>query len=292
MKKILITGGKGFIAKNLQEHFSQIFCVDAPAKQELDLLDSEAVFRYIREKKFDVIIHAATYDAAPKNSNKDPSKVLENNLRMFFNITRCRDWFDKLVFFGSGAEFGRNHWLPEMSEEYFDSYVPSDQYGFSKYIMTRYAIISKNIINLRLFAVFGKYEDWRYRVISNYCCKAVLGLPIVIPENKKFDFLYVDDLVKIVKWFIDNSPTKNVYNVCTGSVTEFKAIAAKIVEISGKNIRIDVRKENSVVYGGDNSLLLDEMKNFQFTPLDTAIENLYRWYETQQDLIKKEEFHY
>ncbi len=292
MKKILITGGSGFIARNLKEQLSSYYKIHAPNREELDLLDSEKVSSYIKGEKFDLIIHAATYDAAPKYSKKDPAKVLENNLRMFFNLVRCEKWFDKLIFFGSGAEFSRAYWIPKMKESYFDTYVPQDQYGFSKYVMTKYAFLSKNILNLRLFAVFGKYEDWRYRVISNYCCKALLDLPIIIPENKRFDFLYIDDLIKIVRWFIENQPQHSVYNICSGQIFDFKTIAAKILELSGKKLEIKIEKESSLEYSGDNSLFLSEIGKFDFTPMDIALERLYRWYEIHKDIIKETEFHY
>ncbi len=292
MKKILITGGNGFIAKNLYEQLSKEFNIISCSREELDLLDFQKVFIYLKNSKFDVIIHTATYDAAPKDSLKDPNKVLENNLKMFFNIIRCKDYFGKMIYFGSGAEYGRKYWKPKMKEEYFDKYVPEDQYGFSKYVMTKYALKSENIYNLRLFAVFGKYEDWRYRVISNFCCKAVLNLPIIIPKNKFFDFLYIDDLVKIVKWFINNTPIYKVYNVCSGKVFDFKTIARKICEISGKILDIIVNKESLVEYSGDNSLLLKEIGNFKFTPLDEGIKVLYQWYEKNKKLIDKAKFHY
>src|SRR3989339_2059091 len=171
MKKILITGGYGFIAKNLLEQLGEEYNIFSYNRQQLDLLDSSKVLAVIKKSKFDVIIHTATYDAAPKHSKKDPSKVLENNLRMFFNIVRCKDYFGKMIYFGSGAEFDRKNWIPEMTESYFDQHVPSNQYGFSKYLMTKYTALNSNIYNLRLFGVFGKYDDWRYRFIPNICAR-------------------------------------------------------------------------------------------------------------------------
>ena len=118
-----------------------------------------------------------------------------------------------MIFFGSGAEAGRENWVPNMSEQYIENRVPPDQYGYSKYIMSKYAESTDNIYNLRLFGVFGKFDDWRYRFISNACCKAVLDMPITIKQNSVLDYLYIDDLVKITKWFIENKPKNNVYNI-------------------------------------------------------------------------------
>jgi UDP-glucose 4-epimerase len=287
--KILITGGNGFIARNLSEQLKGEYEILCPNRQELDLLDYSAVLKYIKNNKFDVIIHTATYDAAPKHSIKDPAKVLENNLRMFFNITRCKDYFGKMIFFGSGAEYSREHWISKMKEDYFDSHIPEDQYGLSKYIMTKYALATKNIYNLRLFAVFGKYEDYQVRLISSVCTNAMLNKTISIEQNKYYDFMYVDDLVKIVKWFIDNNPKCNVYNICTGNTISFKTIAEKVLKISGKKLDIEFKNEGvGKEYSGDNTLLMSELRDFEFTPIEDSLKFLYGWYLQNKEEIFKD----
>lgn len=286
--KILITGGGGFIAKNLFEQLNSKYSLLSLRSRELNLLDSLKVFNYIKNNKFDVVIHTATYDAVPKHSTKDPSKVLENNLKMFFNLTRCKDYFGKMIYFGSGAEFDRQNWQPKMKEDYFDQHVPSNQYGFSKYLMTKYAQLCKNIYNLRLFGVFGKYDDWRTRPIPNFCYYTLTNSTIKIDQNKKCDFLYIDDLVKIIHWFIDNTPKRKVYNICTGNVIDLKTIAKKIIKISGKKMAIKIRmKDWGREYSGDNTLLLDELKGFKFTPIDVSLKLLYHWYDKNKNIIRK-----
>lgn len=285
--KILITGGAGFIARNLAEQISDQYKVVSLNSKELNLLDACQVFNYLKKNRFDVIVHTATYDAAPKHSIKDPSKVLENNLRMFFNITRCQGYFGKMLYFGSGAEFSREHWIPRMKEDYFDRHVPADQYGFSKYIITKYVQLNKHIYNLRLFGVFGKYDDWRTRFIPNACLRAALNQTIKINQNVFFDFIYIDDLVRIIKWFINNQPQKNIYNVCSGKTHDFKSLAEKITKLSGKNLKILIKlKGLGKEYGGDNSLLMNELKDFKFSPLNDSIKYLYNWYYLNKHIFK------
>ncbi len=282
--RILITGGNGFIARNISEQLKEEYNVLSVNRQELDLLDSLEVFDYIQSNKFDTIIHTATHDAASKHSTKDPGKVLENNLKMFFNIARCKDYFDKMIYFGSGAEYSRKHWKPKMREDYFDQHVPEDQYGFSKYVMTKNALSSDNIYNLRLFGIFGKYDDWKTRFIPNACSQAVLNMPIKINQNAFYDHLYVDDLTKIVKGFIDNKPKRKVYNVCSGEVYDRKSLAKKIIRASGKDLKIIIENEEmGMEYSGDNSLLLNELGGFSFTPIDKSIKDLYNWYEQNKE---------
>lgn len=287
--KILVTGGKGFIARNLAEGLGAEHDVSAPGRAELDLMRDGDVAAYLKEGRFDAVIHAATYDAAPKTSVKDPAKVLENNLRMFFNISRCADSFGRLVFFGSGAEFGRENWKPRMPEDYYDVHVPSDQYGFSKYLMTKHALTSGNIYNLRLFGVFGRHDDWRYRFISNICARAALDLPLVVGRNRRMDFLYIDDLVKAVKWIIGGKPPKKVYNLCSGQAYDCMDLARRVLAISGKDLPLTLKDpEPGVEYSGDNSLLLAD-SGLKLTPMDEALRQLYSWYEAGGDNADKEQ---
>lgn len=286
--KILITGGNSFIGRSLLEVLGPKYSITSLNRSQLDLLNTNNVAECLKQNRFDIVIHSATYDAAPVFSTKDPALVLENNLKMFFNISRCNNHFGKMIYFGSGAEFGRDNWTPKMSEEYFDCNVPSDQYGLSKYTMTKHALLSDNIYNLRLFGVFGKYDDWRYRLIPNLCSNAARDLPLVINQNRSYDFLYIDDLIKIIDWFIQETPKHKVYNVCSGKIYDFLTVANKINQISNKNLDISVKQSGmGIEYSGDNSLLMQEMTDFQFTSIDDSIRDLYRWYEVNQHIFQE-----
>jgi GDP-L-fucose synthase len=299
MNKILITGGSGFIARSLYEDFNNSYFfplkknVHSPSRAELDLLDTNKVYDFLKKNKFDIIIHTATYDAAPVFSEKDPNMVLENNLRMFFNITRANSHFGKMIYFGSGAEAGRENWIPKMTEEYIVNHMPHDQYGFSKHVMNKIAEKSENIYNLRIFGLFGKFDDWRYRFISNACCKVVFDMPININKNVRFDYTYINDLIEITKWCIRNKPKYHSYNVCNGEANTYRIIANKILNIASKQLEINIDSEKDIFeYSGDNSRLLKEMNDFSYTSLDNSIKEVYNWYDINKDIIDKDLFAY
>ncbi len=288
MKNLFITGGSGFIGRNLKEQLTGKYNVFAPSHGELDLLYEERVYNYLKTHRFDVVIHTATWNAT-RTSKKDLTKVLEHNCRMFFNLARCSEYYGKMIYYGSGAEYGGQHWIPKIREDYFDTHVPKDAYGFSKYIMAKYAEHSRNIYDIRLFGVFGKYEDWEIRFISNACCKAAWDLPITIKQNVFFDYLYVDDLVKITEWFIENDPEDRFYNVCTGRVFDLRTLADKVLAASGKNLDVVVAREGvGREYGGDNSRLLSEMGGYSFRDMDACIREIYEWYLANKGIIHRE----
>jgi len=280
MRKILITGSTGFIGKNLTEYFySKDYDVYTPTHNELDLLDSNKVSKYLKENLFDTIIHCATWDAKD-NSNKDLTLVLDHNLRMYFNIIKEQLYFNKLILFGSGAEYSRLHWKSKMSESYFNCFIPEDAYGFSKYIIRKDMMYRKNVLNLCLFGVYGPYEDIQTRFISHAINCALNNKSITIRKDVVFDYMHVNDLNKIVEYFINNTNNKNnIYNVCIEQGYLLSELAEIVLKLLDKNLPIFI--ENSEFgneYTGDNTLLYNEIPNLKFTNMQDGIKTYIDWY--------------
>jgi GDP-L-fucose synthase len=285
--KILITGGNGFIGRNLAAQYAGRHHVATPSRAELNLLDAGAVRDYLDRNPFDAVIHAAT-----ERSNRGIAvrpDLLDRNCRMFFHLASHRKSFGKMLFLSSGAVYGRAHWRPRMTEEYFDAHVPADDYGFSKYICAKAIRGMSRIYEMRLFGVFGPHEDWRVRFLSNACCRALWDMPIVIRQNVRFDYLDVDDLGWILESFLRNVPAHRSYNVAAGRVFDLRTLAELVVQASGKRLEILVRNPGmGVEYSADNSRLLAEMPDFQFSSMRDSIAKLYRWYEARKSSIDPE----
>jgi GDP-L-fucose synthase len=282
--KVLLTGGSGFIGRNLVESLGTRYEIAAPASAELNLLDEDCVREYLRSGSFDAVVHTAT-----TRSNRRmgaPGDMLDRNCRMYFNLARNRTLFGKMLHFGSGAEYSRAGLPARVHESYFDTHVPADAYGFSKYICTKHAETQANIFVLRLFGVFGKYEAWDVRFISNACARVVKGLPIVIRQNVKFDYLYVSELAELLSWFLENKPRDKTYNVCRGEAFTLLELAQMVANAAGNNPRIVVRKqEMATEYSADNTRMMDEMGGFQFRAMSDCVRELYHWYKDNANLI-------
>lgn len=277
--RILLTGAGGFIGRNLKESLIHKYDLYALGRSDLDLNDQKNVFSYLKKHSFDVVIHCANANnVVYKLTEYD---VLNQNLQMFYNLERCHSYYGKMYYFGSGAEFDMNHYIPRMKESYFDTFIPQDAYGFSKYTMARIAEYSTNIYNLRLFGVYGKYEEWKRRFISNNLCKSLKNRDMTINKNVRFDYLYVNDLCKIMEWFIEHTPHFHHYNVCTGNTFDLYTIANKINQVTGLKRTIQVLEEGwKSEYSGDNQRLKGEIGTIHFTDINTAIYEMYCYYQS------------
>lgn len=276
--KIFLSGGGGFFGRNFLELYGENYNIAAPSHKELDLLDSEAVAGFFKDKHFDVVIHAANIGGDRKGRGE--TDVAEKIIRMLENILAQKNNFKKIIFLGSGAEYGKQNSLVKVSEEDFGKTIPADSYGFGKYIGSRLLENSGQSFNLRCFGVFGKYEDYLARFISNAICFSLLGKPIVINQNAVFDYVYVKDLAKIVSHFIESEPKEKFYNAGTGSGVELLDLA-KIVKDKTKNpFEIQIVKPGlNKEYTANNQKLMAALGHFKFTPLEQAIEELIEWYK-------------
>jgi GDP-L-fucose synthase len=287
MLKLLLTGGGGFIGRNLYEHLSPRHEIVAPRSAELDLTDEHAVAAFLHQHRFDAVIHSAV---RPGHRNApDPTRQLFINTRMFFNLMRHADRFGTMIFLGSGAVYDVRRPMAKIDEGYFDTNVPADEHGFSKYLIAKYAEKVDNLVKLRLFGIFGKYEDYTIRFISNAICKALYDLPITLRQNRRFDYLYVDDLGTVVEHFLHNRGAYTAYNVTPDAADELLAIAELVRARSGKDLPIVVgQDELGPEYSGSNARLRAEIPHLSLTPLAEAIDRLYAWYEANLHLVDRE----
>jgi len=285
--KLLITGGSGFIGKNLVEYFSEKYEVLAPSHEGLELLDEKAVEEFLKNNKIDIIIHTAVKGGGRKLPSYPD--MLKENLRIFFNLASNSKYYKKMIFLGSGAEYDKSGEIKEVKEEDIGKNVPNDDYGFYKFICSKYIELSDNIINLRIFGIFGKHEDYEIRLISNILCRVLFNLPVEINQNAIFDFVYVEDLCRILEYFIEDNAKEKFYNLGGEKHFELIDIANKIKEISGKDFEIKIKNPGmNKEYTCDNSRLRNELKDFKFTEIEIAINNLYHWYLENKDEIKWE----
>ena len=288
---ILLTGASGFIGRNIYKYLENKYSIWTPTHLELNLLDENQVSDYFAEHLFDVVIHAAV---KPSHRNAiDRTNLFYSNTRMYFNLARQAKNYGKMIVLSSGAVYDTRNNLHKVCEDSYKNNLPPDEHGFCKYICARDIEHMDNVVELRLFGVFGRYEDYTIRFISNAICKTLFDLPITIKQNRCFDYLYIDDLMPVLNYFIGHKVKHKAYNITPDKEIELYQLAEIVKEISGKDLPIIVHKQGmGLEYSGDNRLLREEIKGISFTPIRKAIELLYSWYANNIYLINKDHLLY
>ncbi|MCL4416572.1 MAG: NAD(P)-dependent oxidoreductase [Actinobacteria bacterium] len=286
-KNVLITGSNGFAGKNLKGYLNGKYNLLTPTRKELNLLDEKQVDSFFKKNKIDVVIHTAVVGGS--RAEEAEESALGQNMRMFFNILRNKKYFKKMIHCGSGAEYDKRFPIVKVKEEDFDRKVPQDEYGYGKYLCSKYIENVDGIVCLRIFALFGNGEDYRYRFISNAICRNIFGMPITMRQDVYFDYIYIKDFVRIVEYFIENNGKYKFYNIGTGKRINIKAIAEKINQLADKKSRILVNKKGlNDEYTCDNKRLIKEIKGFKFTDFNDYMVDLYNWYKENKKNINKD----
>lgn len=273
MKRILLTGGSGFIGRNIIPILREKYNVDAPTRDELDLRNSRAVSEYIIAGNYDVIIQGANPNPVKNSTCDKADTMLEDSIRIFMNFYRMREYCSKLFYFGSGAEFDKSGEICLFTEDMIGKSIPCDSYGLAKYTFNELARTSNNVYNLRIFGCYGPYDhESKFITHAIRCC--LNQQDITIKQNCRFDYMQIFDLAKVIDYMIDSSLEYHDYNICTAKPISLYDIARIVREQMGMNNEIVLLKDgyNREYTGNNNRFLKTVSGEFEFTDIQKGIE--------------------
>jgi len=316
-KKILVTGGAGFIGSNLCEAFlekgNKVVCLDnfATGKREnLEELLKDSDFTLIEgdirkledcfraTKDVDYVLHQAALGSVPRSIN-DPITSNEVNVSGFLNmLVASRDnGVKRFVYAASSSIYGSSELMPKV-EHIIGK--PLSPYAVTKYVNELYAdIFSKSYgietIGLRYFNVFGRKQDPNgayAAVIPKFVSQLMKGESPVINGNGNYsrDFTYIDDVIEanFLSLVTTNEKALNtIYNVAYGNRNTLNDLMGYLKEYLSE---FDAKIYNiKVIYGpnrvGDiphSHASIDKAKNkLNYNPqfsLQKGLKEAVKWY--------------
>ena len=281
MKNILLTGSGGFIGKHLKKFLSEKFNLFTPRSFQLNLLDKNAVADYVKANKINFIIHSASCGVRI-SPDATIEEVAKPNIEMFKNLA---DLNLPMITFGSGAEYDKSRPLHKIKEENFGENIPQDPYGYSKYLISKEIEKRENILNLRIFGIYGTGED-KSRVTSCIVNDNLAHRPILLNQNVVFDFIWIEDFCKIVEFFIENQTKEKFVNVTPTEIIEIVELAKIVNDFSDFKSKIIVKKDGlNKEYTGDNSTLLKLMPDLKFTSYAEGMKKFYSLMKNQSQVL-------
>jgi GDP-L-fucose synthase len=198
----------------------------------------------------------------------------------------------KFLTYGSGSEYDYSRSLCDVTEEQLGQNIPADITGFPKYLMNFIKETGLKMHNLRCFGVFGKYEDYTIRFISNAICRSLCDYSITIKKDRMFSYLYIDDLAEITEFFLNSDFCCYDYNITPNEKWSLLDIARLVRRVTLKDVPINVALAGmGQEYTGSNARLHREL-NYTYTPMPDAVKMLVDWYVLNYDTIDKEKLLY
>jgi len=253
--RILITGANGYIGKSLHNALKDKHCVVAITKGSFDLTDAVAMSKFFASQHcFDIVIHCAV--AGGSRLKEDNWNVVDSNLTMYYNLLQFRTHYTRLIHFGSGAE----------------TYMPSEPYGYSKKIIAKSIINQDNFYNLKIFGVFDENElDTRF--IKANIKRYIKKEPMQIYQEKAMDFFYMQDLIKVVNYYITEKDLPKEFDCVYNNVNTLVLVANMINSLDEYKVEI-----NTLLPEWDSSYisLYRTHLPIEFIGLEEGIKNVYK----------------
>ncbi|HAM99560.1 MAG TPA: LPS biosynthesis protein WbpP [Marinilabiliales bacterium] len=253
-KRILITGGAGFIGSNLIERFltqgNQIVCLDnllTGHYKNMEGFQGNPHFTFIEGDirdlaicrkavdGVDLVLHQAALGSVPRSIN-DPLTTNEININGFLNmLVASRDAnVKRFVFAASSSTYGDNYTLPKVEENIGK---PLSPYAITKYVNELYADVFSKIygletIGLRYFNVFGRRQDpnGAYAAVIPKFVKQMINheSPVINGDGSySRDFTYIDNVIhanEMAATVQDPSALNQVFNIAFGENTSLNEL--------------------------------------------------------------------
>ena len=298
--KILLTGSRGMVGRNIIEHFSaHNHVILSPTSTELNLLDVESVQNYICANKPDMIIHAAGIVGGIQANMAQPVKFLVDNMQMGLNILMSAKACSvkKFMNLGSSCMYPRDAENP-LSEELIlkGELEPTNEgYAIAKVASTRLceyinredeSYLYKTVIPCNLYGQHDKFDPEHSHMIPAVIRKIndaknqnLESIDIWGDGLARREFMYAADFADFVYYAIDNfeSMPQNI-NVGLGhdyTINEYYQKIARAVDYQG-----EFTHDLSRPTGMQQKLVDDtKLKAFGWQPQTTLEQGIQKTYD-------------
>jgi polyisoprenyl-phosphate glycosyltransferase len=309
---ILIVGVSGFIGSKLYfslkkirddvfgcsknpKHSWRLIDVDKKHLFDVDITDYERLRRLINNIKPMTVFNLAAYGAYSRQT--DSQKIHRTNYIGTHNLIKVLLEYgcSAFVHAGSSSEYGVNCSAPKENDEL----IPNSDYAVSKagaaYLIKYYGKFhSFPCVNLRLYSIFGPWEE-RDRLIPTLITNCLQGkLPSFVDKDISRDFLYIDDctnaFVKAALTVCQTHMGESI-NIASGKMTSLEEVAftaKKIFNISDEPVfgSMQKRKWDLRSWYGDSSHALSLMGWQHKTTFAKGLQLTADWEREAVDKIK------
>jgi ADP-L-glycero-D-manno-heptose 6-epimerase len=322
----LVTGGAGFIGSNVVASLNEAGATDVVvndllgsadskwrnlAKRQLaDLVPPAELMRWLEGRKLDAVIHMG---AISDTTASDGDLVMENNFRLSLRLLDwCTESGTPFIYASSAATYGEgaqgfdDDWSPEALRKL----RPMNLYGWSKHLFDQ-ALVDRHVkkqklpprwVGLKFFNVYGPNEYHKGHmasVLAKVFDGAKAGHPVrlfkshregIADGDQRRDFIYVDDVVAVLRWLLDQSTVNGIFNVGTGKAESFRDMITAMFKALGRPPNIEYVDMPESIRGQYQYFTQSSVENLRragynagFTPLESAVAQYVNGYLDRGD---------
>ncbi len=303
--KIVVTGAAGFIGSNIVKGLNargidDIIAVDDLTEgdkfknladlQIADYVDADDFYDLFAEGAFGEVEAVFHEGACSDTMELDGKYMMDNNYTLSCELYQsCQEQGTRLLYASSAATYGGSDTFAESPE--FEK--PLNVYGYSKLLFdqrlrrelgAKFENATSQVAGFRYFNVYGPREQHKGRMASvafhqfnQFRAEGKVKLfgeyGGYAPGAQMRDFVFIDDVVAVNLWFLDNPQASGIFNLGTGRAQPFNDVALTVVNA--------LRQSQ-----GDAALSLEEAVRggmIDYVPFPDALAGKYQCY-TQADL--------
>ena len=305
--KIVVTGAAGFIGSNLVKGLNARGIDDIIAVDDLtdgdkfrnladlqiaDYIDADDFYDLFAEGAFGAVDAVFHEGACSDTMETDGKYMMDNNYGLSCELFEsCQEQGTRLLYASSAATYGRSDIFSESPE--FEK--PLNVYGYSKLLFdqrlrrelgTRFENTATQVAGFRYFNVYGPREQHKGRMASvafhqfnqfqaDGKVKLFGEYGGYGPGGQMRDFIFIDDVVAINLWFLDNPDKSGIFNLGTGRAQPFNDVAMAVVNtlrgvVNGAPLSLDEAARGGLIdYVGFPEALVGKYQSYTQADLST-----------------------
>jgi ADP-L-glycero-D-manno-heptose 6-epimerase len=325
---LLVTGGAGFIGSNVVAALNDAGRADVAvcdvlghdgkwrnlAKRQLaDIVPPAQLPEWLKGRRLDAIIHLG---AISETTATDGDLVIETNFRLSM---RLLDWCTAngtpFIYASSAATYGdgAQGFADDPSMAALKSLRPMNLYGWSKQLfdmaVAERAAKSEKLppqwVGLKFFNVFGPNEYHKGAMMSVLARRfddIKAGRPVqlfkshrdgIADGDQRRDFIYVDDVVRVMMWLLATPDVSGLFNIGTGQARSFKDLMLSAYRALGTAPNIQYVDMPEAIRGSYQYFTQSEVERLQragynggFTGLEDAVETYVKGFLDRPDRFR------